>query len=118
VTTWRPARQRYRIFETSFPTTVSHWRAAITLLDCFGFRLYDLVNKTSGERKMKTLLSLIAGAALALALSSTVSAATPEGLSVAQAQMNHHHHWQPKKHHYGKRMRAHWGASCKMSGSC
>jgi hypothetical protein len=68
--------------------------------------------------KMKTLLSFITGAALALAFSSTVSAASPERIGAAMAQMHHHYHWQPRKHHYGKRMRAHWGASCKMSGSC
>jgi len=67
---------------------------------------------------MKTLLSFIADAALALAFSSTVSAASPERIGAAMAQMHHHHHWQPRKHHYGKRMRAHWGARCKMSGSC
>ncbi len=74
--------------------------------------------RNQGGEKMRTLLSFIAGAALALAFSSTVSAASPEGIGVAMAQMHHHHHWQPRKHHYGKRMRAHWGARCKMSGSC
>jgi hypothetical protein len=37
---------------------------------------------------------------------------------VAMAQMHRHHHWTPRKATYGKRMRAHWGARCKMSGSC
>jgi len=74
--------------------------------------------RNQGGEKMRTLLSFIAGAALALAFSSTVSAASPERIGVAMAQMHHHHHWQPRKHHYGKRMRAHWGARCKMSGSC
>jgi hypothetical protein len=68
---------------------------------------------------MKTLLSFIAVAALAISVSSPVKAQAAPGSGVAKAGVQHHHHyWQPRKHHYGKRMRAHWGASCKMSGSC
>jgi hypothetical protein len=59
----------------------------------------------------------LAFAMLALSFASPASAAAKD-VRMANAQMRHHHHWQPKKHHYGKRMRAHQGASCKMSGSC
>ena len=67
---------------------------------------------------MKVLLSFVAVAALAISVSSTVKAASADdGICMANAQLRHHH-WQPRKHHYGKRMRAHWGPRCKMSGSC
>ena len=56
-------------------------------------------------------------AVLTLSFASPASAATNDVL-MANAQMRHHHHWQPRKHHYGRRMRAHQGAGCKMSGSC
>ena len=67
---------------------------------------------------MKGILCVaaLALAVLTLSFASPESAATKD-VRVANAQMRHHH-WQPKKHHYGKRMRAHWGTSCKMSGSC
>ena len=68
---------------------------------------------------MKAILCIVALglAVLALSIASPASAVTNEVL-MANAQMTHHHHWQPKKHYYGKRMRARWGAGCKMSGSC
>jgi Skp family chaperone for outer membrane proteins len=68
---------------------------------------------------MKGILCCVALALAVLALSfaSPVSAATND-IRMANAQVRHHHHWQPKKAHYGKRMRAHWGPRCKMSGSC
>jgi hypothetical protein len=53
---------------------------------------------------------------LALSFASPASAATND-VRMANAQM-HHHHWQPRKHYYGRRMRARGGAGCKMSGSC
>jgi hypothetical protein len=62
---------------------------------------------------MKSLLAIVAIAVLSLALSAPAQAAPPKSAGV-----HHHHHWQPKKAHYGKRMRAHQGAHCKMSGSC
>jgi hypothetical protein len=65
---------------------------------------------------MKWVLSFVALAGLAFAFSSPVSAAAND-VRMANAQM-HHHHWQPRKHHYGRRMRAHSGAGCRMSGSC
>jgi hypothetical protein len=75
-------------------------------------------NKT-WERKLTKLLSFVAVAALALSFSSGAKAQAAPGTGVARtATVHHQHHWQPRKHHYGKRMRAHWGASCKMSGSC
>jgi Ni/Co efflux regulator RcnB len=64
------------------------------------------------------LLSLVAVVALAIPVSSPASAAGADGLRNANAQVQHHRHWSPKKHTYGKRMRAHWGARCKMNGSC
>jgi hypothetical protein len=68
---------------------------------------------------MKGLLSFIAVAALTLSFSSTVEAATTKRAYMANAQVQPHHRlWSPKKHTYGKRMRAHWGARCKMTGSC
>jgi hypothetical protein len=67
---------------------------------------------------MKTLLSFVAVAALAISISSPVKAATADGARMADAQVNHHRLWSPRKHTYGKRMRAHWGARCKMTGSC
>jgi ABC-type glycerol-3-phosphate transport system substrate-binding protein len=78
--------------------------------------LYARSTKT-WERKLSKLLSFVAVAALALSFSSGANAQAAPGTGVAKTGV-HHHHWQPKKHHYGKRMRAHWGASCKMSGSC
>jgi hypothetical protein len=63
---------------------------------------------------MKGLVSMIAIAVLSLVLSAPAQAAAPSSAGVH----HHHHHWQPKKAHYGKRMRAHQGAHCKMSGSC
>jgi Spy/CpxP family protein refolding chaperone len=67
---------------------------------------------------MKGVLCFVAlaSAVLALSFASPASAATND-VRMANGQARHHH-WQPKKHHYGKRMRAHQGASCKMSGSC
>ena len=64
------------------------------------------------------LLSLVAVAALAIPVSSPASAADEDGLRNANAQVQHHRHWSPRKNYYGKRMRARWGAGCKMSGSC
>jgi hypothetical protein len=72
-------------------------------------------NKT-WERKLSKLLSFVAVAALALSFSSGAKAQSAPSPGVTNAV--HHHHWQPRKHTYGKRMRAHWGARCKMSGSC
>jgi hypothetical protein len=67
---------------------------------------------------MRTLLSFVAVAALALAVS-TAKAAVIQGPLTANAQMHqHHHHWAPKKATYGARMRANLNARCKMSGSC
>ena len=63
---------------------------------------------------MKSLVSIVAIALFSLVLSAPVQAAVPKSAGVH----HHRHHWQPKKAHYGKRMRAHWGAHCKMSGSC
>jgi hypothetical protein len=73
----------------------------------------------SREEGMKGVLCLVALvlAVLALSFASPASAATND-VRMANAQMRHHHHWQPKKHHYGKGMRARSRASCKMSGSC
>jgi hypothetical protein len=68
---------------------------------------------------MKAILSLAAAAALALTIASPARAAG--SICGAYAQMKHQQHhrtWSPKKHYYGKRMRARWGAGCKMSGSC
>lgn len=65
------------------------------------------------------LLSLVAVVALAIPVSSPASAAAgADGLRNAHAQVHHYRHWSPRKHTYGKRMRAHWGARCKMNGSC
>jgi hypothetical protein len=62
---------------------------------------------------MKSLVSIVAIAVLSLVLSAPARAVAPTSTGA-----HHHHHWQPKKAHYGKRMRAHQGAACKMSGSC
>jgi hypothetical protein len=59
----------------------------------------------------------LAFAVMALSFAAPASAAT-HGVRKANAQMRHHHHWQPRKHYYGKGMRARSRASCKMSGSC
>jgi hypothetical protein len=67
---------------------------------------------------MKAVLSFVAVAALAISVSSGVKAQSAPGNGAAKAGMHHHHHWQPRKHTYGKRMRAHTGAHCKMTGSC
>jgi hypothetical protein len=70
---------------------------------------------------MRTLLSFVAAAALALAVSTPAKAATNQGALTANAQMHryhHHNHWAPKKASYGKRMRPNSNARCKMSGSC
>ncbi|HEV7603005.1 MAG TPA: hypothetical protein VGO49_22445 [Bradyrhizobium sp.] len=67
---------------------------------------------------MSKLLSFVAVAALALSFSSGAKAQAAPSRGAAKAGVHQHHHWQPRKHTYGKRMRAHWGASCKMSGSC
>jgi len=68
---------------------------------------------------MKGILCFVAlaFAMLALSFAAPASAATND-VRMANAQIRHHHHWQPKKHHYGKGMRARSRASCKMSGSC
>ena len=68
---------------------------------------------------MKAILCIVALglAVMTLSIASPASAATNDVL-MANAQVRHHHHWQPKKAHYGKRMRANWGPRCKMSGSC
>jgi hypothetical protein len=71
------------------------------------------------EETMKAiLLSLVAVVALAIPVSSPAGAAGADGLRNANAQVHHHRTWSPRKHTYGKRMRAHWGARCKMTGSC
>jgi Ni/Co efflux regulator RcnB len=81
--------------------------------------LYAAVLKNVWEKTMKAIiLSLVAVAALAIPVSSPASAAGADGLRNANAQMHHDRHWHPKKHTYGKRMRAHTGARCKMTGSC
>jgi hypothetical protein len=67
---------------------------------------------------MKAVLSLVAVAALAILVASPAKAQAAPGSGVAKAGVHHHHYWQPRKHTYGKRMRAHWGPRCKMSGSC
>jgi hypothetical protein len=69
------------------------------------------------EGKLTKLLSFVAVAALALSFSSGAKAQTASGTAAAKATPQHHH-WQPKKHYYGKRLRARWGSGCKMSGSC
>jgi hypothetical protein len=75
--------------------------------------------KNVREEIMKAiLLSLVAVVALAVPVSSPAGAAGTDGLRNANAQVQHHRHWSPRKHTYGKRMRAHWGARCKMTGSC
>jgi hypothetical protein len=79
--------------------------------------LYTVILKTAGRKGMKTVLSFVAVAALAISVSSTARAAIPDGVRMANAQM-HHHHWAPKKAHYGKRMRSNFSARCKMSGRC
>ena len=67
---------------------------------------------------MKAILCIVALglAVLTVSIASPASAATNDVL-MSNAQV-HHHHWQPKKHYYGKRMRARQGAGCKMSGTC
>jgi phosphate-selective porin len=60
-------------------------------------------------------LSFIAIAALALSVSSAVEAATAKSGGMANTGTAIH---QPKKATYGKKMRAHWGSGCKMSGTC
>ena len=70
------------------------------------------------ERKLSKLLSFVAAAALALSFSSGAKAQAAPAAGAAKAGVAHHNHWQPRKHYYGKRMRARWGAGCKMSGSC
>ena len=67
---------------------------------------------------MSKLLSFVAVALLALSFSSGGKAQAAPSYGLANAGLYYHHHWQPRKHTYGKRMRAHWGAGCKMSGSC
>jgi hypothetical protein len=83
--------------------------------DC---RDYMRGQQKRGEEKLSKLLSFVAVAALALSFSSGAKAHAASGDGVAKSGALHHHHWQPRKHHYGKRMRAHWGARCKMTGSC
>jgi hypothetical protein len=57
---------------------------------------------------------LLQGAALAISVSSGVKAQSAPGNGVAKAGLqHHHHHWQPRKHTDGKRMRAHTGAHCQ-----
>jgi hypothetical protein len=81
--------------------------------------LYADVLKTLGVETMKALLlSLVAIAALAIPVSSPAGAAGEDSLRNAIAQVYPDQLWSPKKHTYGKRMRAHWGAHCKMTGSC
>jgi hypothetical protein len=75
-------------------------------------------SESNREEAMKALLSFVAVAALALSFSSPARAQAAPGAGVAKTGAVHHHYWQPSKHTYGKRMRAHWGARCKMSGSC
>jgi hypothetical protein len=71
------------------------------------------------EETMKAiLLSLSAVVVLAIPVSSPAGAAGEDGLRNANAQVYQHRLWSPRKHTYGKRMRAHWGARCKMTGSC
>jgi hypothetical protein len=64
------------------------------------------------------LLSLVAVVALAIPVSPPASAAGENSLRNANAQVHNHGYWHPKKHSYGKRMRAHTGARCRMTGSC
>jgi hypothetical protein len=85
--------------------------------------LYADVLKTLGEETMKAILlslvvSLVAVAALAIPVSSPAGAASEDSLRNAIALVYPDQLWSPRKHTYGKRMRAHWGAGCKMSGSC
>jgi hypothetical protein len=68
---------------------------------------------------MKSIvLSLVAVAALAIPVSSPASAAGEDSLRNANVQVYQPQLWSPRKHTYGTRMRAHWGAYCKMTGSC
>jgi hypothetical protein len=67
---------------------------------------------------MKAIFSLVAVLALTIPVASPAAAAGADGLRNANAQVHQHRLWSPKKHTYGKRMRAHWGARCKMTGSC
>jgi hypothetical protein len=76
------------------------------------------VQAKTWERKLTKLLSFVAVAALALSFSSGAKAQAVSGTAAAKAAPQQSHHWQPKKHYYGKRLRARWGSGCKMSGSC
>src|SRR5947209_2273130 len=64
------------------------------------------VQAKTWERKLTKLLSFIAVAALALSFSSGAKAQAPSGAGAAKAAPQQSHHWQPKKHYYGKRLRA------------
>ncbi|MCK1642126.1 hypothetical protein IVA95_32390 [Bradyrhizobium sp. 157] len=63
---------------------------------------------------MKSLLSIIAAAALVFAFSPEVKAQQPTSGATKSAAGT----WQPKKASYGKRMRTNCGARGKMSGAC
>jgi hypothetical protein len=81
--------------------------------------LYAAILKNVREETMKgILLSLAAVVVLTIPVSSPAGAAGEDGLRNANAQVSQHQLWSPRKHTYGKRMRAHWGARCKMTGSC
>ena len=61
---------------------------------------------------MRSLLSLIVIALLSLTVVASAQTAqnAPKKNPGTQSQV--------KKNYYGRGMQAHWGAGCKMSGSC
>ena len=69
-----------------------------------------------GGNTVKKIFSLLAIAAFALSITpSDGFAAQKKGAAVTNASVGTK---QPRKFHYGTRMRARSGAGCKMSGSC
>jgi len=64
---------------------------------------------------MRSVLCVVAVIALAL-FWTPVRAQT--AMAPGAGAHHSHHHWQPRKAHYGKKMRAHTGTHCKMTGSC
>lgn len=65
---------------------------------------------------MTKIAAFIAVAALSVSVSSAEAAKKRAPEVRAPAPM--HVSSGPKKHFYGKRLRARWSAGCKMSGSC
>jgi hypothetical protein len=69
-----------------------------------------------GGNTLKKIFSLLAVAAFVLSITpSDGFAAQKKGAAVTNASVGSK---QPRKFHYGTRMRARGGAGCKMSGSC